>query len=294
MYKEKFLLMNEAGDDVPGGGAPDPTPAPTPEPSFRDNISKAGETNPFIDTIPEEFRSDASLKDIKSMEGLVKGFINSQKMIGDRIVIPGEDATDEQWGGFYDKIGRPKDFNDYDLAVNEELELSEERLLKMKEMMFKAGLNPRQAKTLTEMYFGDLTDERAGLEAKRLEMDKNFDETAHQIFGGPEKYASIKGRVEEYINTNVPEDIRIKMGALDNNALLSVMYSINAAMNTAKTEDQPISSDETPKQGPDTKESLRLEYTQLYTDYRKADPRSKEAAELKEKMQANAKKRSLL
>ena len=92
----------------------------------------------------------------------------------------------------------------------------------------------------------------------------------------------------------MPEDIRIKMSALDNNALLSVMYSINEAMKTANTEDQPISNGDAPKSSPDTKESLRVEYTQLYNDYRKADPRSKEAAELKTKMQENAKKRSLL
>ena len=58
--------------------------------------------------VDEGLRGDASLADITDINGMVKSYIHGQKMVGaDKIVIPGEDASDDERGAFFTKLGRP-------------------------------------------------------------------------------------------------------------------------------------------------------------------------------------------
>ena len=42
--------------------------------------------------------------------------IDDRKANGTAIKLPGENATDEEWGKFYDRLGRPASSNDYGLS----------------------------------------------------------------------------------------------------------------------------------------------------------------------------------
>ena len=65
----------------------------------------AAQTN-WRDSIPEDLRDDASLKDITDPGVLAKNYVHAQKMLGTSVRIPGEDAGPEDLEAFYSKLDK--------------------------------------------------------------------------------------------------------------------------------------------------------------------------------------------
>lgn len=130
----------------------------------------------FSDQIPEEFKNEASLSNIKDMNSLVKGYVHAQKEIGARVRIPGPDASDEvkaefakkmEAAGFgptpnlndektrneiLGKMGRPETPDGYDATIPEEVGalVNPEQLKGYRELAHQIGLTKSQAKALLE------------------------------------------------------------------------------------------------------------------------------------------------
>lgn len=107
--------------------------------------------------LPEDLRADPTLKNISDIPGMAKMLVNAQKMIGkDKVVIPGEGATEEQWGEFWNKLGRPESPDKYGLSMPEKippgLTPAPEMLKAFAETAHKVGLLPSQAKALADWY----------------------------------------------------------------------------------------------------------------------------------------------
>ena len=101
--------------------------------------------------ISEDLRGDASLAHIGSIDAMAKSYINAQKMVGaDKVAIPGSWATEEDWAGVYNKLGRPNESAGY------ELELADENDAEFtgwyREAAHKAGLSQNQAAELAKAY----------------------------------------------------------------------------------------------------------------------------------------------
>lgn len=108
-------------------------------------------------TLPEELREDPTLKSVVDLPGMAKMLVHSQKMIGkDKIVVPDELATEEQWGEIFTKLGKPEKPDGYGLKLPENLppgmEGSKDLLDGYLGIVHKAGLLPAQAKSLYDWY----------------------------------------------------------------------------------------------------------------------------------------------
>ena len=103
--------------------------------------------------LSEEIRNDPSLTSIQDINGLAKSFIHGQKMIGaDKVVVPKDDSTPEEWGDFYNRLGRPEKYEIAKPEIAEGLNYDaamEERLLGI---MHGAGLSQRQAQSVFNGY----------------------------------------------------------------------------------------------------------------------------------------------
>jgi len=130
----------------------------------------------FMEQIPEEYRNEASLSNIKDMNSLVKGYVHAQKEIGSRVRVPGPDASAEvkaefakrmEAAGFMkapdltnpedkaailSKLGRPETPDGYDATIPEEVNalVNQEQLKGYRELAHKIGLTKDQAKALLE------------------------------------------------------------------------------------------------------------------------------------------------
>ena len=61
----------------------------------------------FRDSLPEDLRNNPSLKNFNDVGGLAKSYVHAQRMIGaDKIALPNQNSTDEDWANVYNKLGR--------------------------------------------------------------------------------------------------------------------------------------------------------------------------------------------
>ena len=106
------------------------------------------------DSISEEYRADPNIEKFTEIDALAKSYINATKMIGqDKIAIPNNNSTDDQWSEVYTKLGRPESADKYALDVKSEVvNLDEGAIKSFTENAHQLGLNNKQAQGILEFY----------------------------------------------------------------------------------------------------------------------------------------------
>ncbi|HEU4635535.1 MAG TPA: hypothetical protein VFS41_05110 [Edaphobacter sp.] len=110
----------------------------------------------FLSQLPEDIRGDSSLKDIKDIAGLAKGYVNAQRLIGyDKVAIPKEDSPKEVWDQYYAKIGRPATPEEYKLPKVEskiKIEENDPVIGSFRTKAHELGLNGKQVAGLYQWF----------------------------------------------------------------------------------------------------------------------------------------------
>ena len=106
------------------------------------------------EAISEEFRNDPNISKFTEIDALAKSYINAIRMIGqDKVAVPNENSTDDQWNEVYTKLGRPESADKYKLDINSEVAPIDEGAIKtFAETSHKLGLNNKQAQGILEYY----------------------------------------------------------------------------------------------------------------------------------------------
>lgn len=77
----------------------------------QDNLDQ---TTDWREELDASVKEHPSLKNFKSPGDLAKSWVEAQKLIGrDKIPVPGEKATKEDWDTVFERLGRPKDKTGY-------------------------------------------------------------------------------------------------------------------------------------------------------------------------------------
>ena len=133
----------------------------------------------FKTLIPDAYKEEKALQNFQDMEGFVKSYLHSQKLVGsDKIPIPNKYATDEDWNEVYKKLGKPEGPDGYSYNLPKESKLDDNSLKAFSEQAHKLGLLPKQAEGIIN-YYNDLagtseTDANNKAEAARQEAEKNL------------------------------------------------------------------------------------------------------------------------
>ena len=106
------------------------------------------------ESISETYRNDPNIQKFTEIDALAKSYINATRMIGqDKVVIPTNNSTEDQWNEVYDKLGRPESAEKYSLdAKSKVVSLDENAVKQFAETSHKLGLNNKQAQGLLEFY----------------------------------------------------------------------------------------------------------------------------------------------
>ena len=106
------------------------------------------------DSISQEFREDPNISKFTEIDSLAKSYINATRMIGqDKVAVPNENSTDDQWNEVYGKLGRPESADKYKLDVQSEIvPLDEGAVKSFADNAHKLGLNNKQAQGILEYY----------------------------------------------------------------------------------------------------------------------------------------------
>lgn len=119
-------------------------PADNPNP----NTNAGGTETKWYDSLPDDLKSNDTIKHFQDVPALVKSYIHAQSMIGKKgVVVPTDKDADEAWEGFYKAIGRPE-LDKYELKSPEGFDAEE--LKAFKEEMYQHGILPRQAQKMLE------------------------------------------------------------------------------------------------------------------------------------------------
>ena len=106
------------------------------------------------DSISQEFREDPNISKFTEIDALAKSYINATRMIGqDKVAVPNENSTDDQWNEVYGKLGRPESPDKYKLEIQSETaSLDENAIKQFAENAHQLGLNNKQAQGILEYY----------------------------------------------------------------------------------------------------------------------------------------------
>jgi len=103
----------------------------------------------FRDSLPENLRTAPGMLKFKDVPGLAQGYVNLESMIGtDKIGVPQDSWTDDQWSEFYGKTGRPSSAEQYNLDIADLM--SEDDAANLRQAAFDAGLSAKQLSKLTQ------------------------------------------------------------------------------------------------------------------------------------------------
>ena len=173
------------------------------------------ETTDWRDSLPDDLKADPSLASIKDVQGLAKGYVHAQKLVGaDKVVIPGRDAPQEEIDAFYAKLGRPESADKYEWPTEnlpEGVEIADADKGKIGEIAHDLGLSKTQAAKLYRAYAQQIADGQASIsstieqqrteaeQSLRKEWGKAFDQnialaqSAVKEFGGDELLQALDG-----------------------------------------------------------------------------------------------------
>jgi hypothetical protein len=106
------------------------------------------------EAISEEFRNDPNIEKFTEIDALAKSYINATHMIGkDKVAVPNQNSTEEQWNEVFDKLGRPASADKYALDVKSDVvPLNEGDVKQFAENAHKLGLSNKQAQGVLEFY----------------------------------------------------------------------------------------------------------------------------------------------
>ena len=131
------------------------TTTPTTEtPKQETQIEQPVVAKSWKEAIPEELRNDPNISKFTELEALAKSYVNATRMIGqDKVAVPNENSTDDQWNEVYGKLGRPESPEKYKLEVQSETApLDEGAIKQFAENAHQLGLNNKQAQGILEFY----------------------------------------------------------------------------------------------------------------------------------------------
>lgn len=156
-------------------------------------VSYVGEDGNFVENwmevagLPEDLRSNQTLKTTKNLSGLASQLVNSQKMIGktaDMTLLPNEKSTQSEWDEFYSKIGRPDTPDEYEITHAEELgEIDTETEGAFKNLAHSLGLNQTQVQKLIELDDSRMVGMQQAMEEAKVQQMQEAEDALKKQWG---------------------------------------------------------------------------------------------------------------
>lgn len=108
-----------AGDESTGGGTTTDFSVPTGTQEGISSDAPAWERQSWAKdlTVEDEILKSNMFNSVKGVDDIVRGYYHAQKLVGhDKIVVPNEKSTPEQWRAYYGKAGLPENTESYSIG----------------------------------------------------------------------------------------------------------------------------------------------------------------------------------
>ena len=248
------------------------TEKPTTQPTAKPATVRGGDTpapqSSWKESISEEFRKDPNIDKFTEIDALAKSYINATRMIGqDKLVIPNNNSTEDQWNEVYEKLGRPESADKYAFDVKSEtLPFDESAVKSFAEQSHKLGLNNKQAQGILEFYKnnmeGSIQQSKIDTETAQTQSEQQLRQEWGRDFEGKVKQAGALAKANinpEVLDMQLQDGTRIGdhpeiikgfakiAGMMSEDKILS---SESENTNTSKDIESEISAISNDKNGP--------------------------------------------
>ena len=111
----------------------------------------------LLESLPETLRDNPTFEKFEDVGALAQSYVELQSKLGkDKIVLPGEKATQDDWNAFYAAAGRPDAPDKYalpeDVQLPEGFKMDEAGLEEFKKVSHGLGLSEKQVAGLYKFY----------------------------------------------------------------------------------------------------------------------------------------------
>lgn len=132
----------------------------------------------FIDSLPEDIRSESSLQNFTDAGQLAKSYIHAQRMVGaDKMPVPTKNFTDDDWKETFTKLGVPSSPDKYDVQYNLQEGANDQPVKDFISHAHTLGLLPQQLQGVLD-YYGNLEQTSLDNAQKDQELNRVNNETA--------------------------------------------------------------------------------------------------------------------
>ena len=182
---------------------------------------------------------------------MAKSFVSAQKMVGkNKISLPGENSTEEEWGAFYSALGRPEKAESYSLdgvEIPDGISLNEDSVTAFKEFCFSNGMSQ---KVFEQAVAWDIKRSEEAREAQIRAYNQEYDETLSKLKAqyGENLDARIS-QVDKALTTFGIKDIFVERGLTNNYRIFEALANIGARISESKLKEGEIRQEfKTPQQ----------------------------------------------
>lgn len=196
-----------------------------------------------------DLAKDPTIANFANEADMAKALIETKKLVGQKLGIPGPDATPEAKAAFYEAMGVPKDGAGYDFKKPEGLpdklaELySPENSKEWADFFREHGIPKEAANAIRNKYFQEVQKDIEGMLQEADKSDEAFGKVAAEIYGDNAKANAALQSVRTMVEKHVPAQLKAGMEQLSNTALLIMAATIRGETMALTGEDKTISRD---------------------------------------------------
>lgn len=221
-------------------GAPSTVPEEPPKDLPFDFKSMIGENGAFNENwkngLPESIRNEKCLDNIKTIGTLAQSYVHAQKAMGaNKVAIPGENATPEEWNAFYKACGRPDEESGYKhdaVKLPEGIVLDDEQVAKFRKFAFEHGMSQKIFEAALAYDVQRFQEQRAAAEKAK---DAEYDQTIaklQQEFGA--KFEETVAQCNKAMETFGLTEVLREKGLLNNYTIIKALAGIGSKISESK------------------------------------------------------------
>lgn len=152
------------------------------EPVAQQEVAQPVSEGSWLDGLDEAYRENPLINKWETLNDFAKTHLNAQKLIGaEKVAIPGKSATDDEWQSLYQRLGAPKDPNEYDFNKTDVFD--ETTYESFKNTAYEIGLSNKQAAAIAAHFEKQVNDGQGVLAQRAEEARFNGEQELRQEFG---------------------------------------------------------------------------------------------------------------
>lgn len=156
----RLFLLNERGEINLGDGAPAAEAVPGEAAVVQEEAAPGEVSVTYPEGFDPELKGNAAFKSFIDVEGkinhanLMKSYVHQQKLLGgDKMPVPTDTFTDDQWNETYKKLGLPeRDKYTVKHELPEGVDANEEFFTGLVDTLHSSGVLPQQAQKIMDYY----------------------------------------------------------------------------------------------------------------------------------------------